>query len=171
MPERQEDGRVQELLGCLMSSSKGGEERGRTTYAGDGLERDKVSRVACGPQEGHRHVDAKVLAEEVDVNVGERLGGAGNAMGEDEGREEDGRDAEDVDEDVLRVGVVRGLEGVGWACQLSPPAWALARMRPRLTPTPSGHPATTSPPPGSTNASARGVRRPEKFLVSRGNAR
>lgn len=79
------------------------------THPGDWLEQDEVRGIGRGPQEGEGEVDAEVMAEEVDVEVGERLGGAGDAVCEDEGRGEDGRDADDVDEDVLRVGVVRGL--------------------------------------------------------------
>lgn len=79
------------------------------TYSGDWLEEDKVGGVAGGPEERKSQVEVDVAAKEVERDGRQTLARAGNTVREDQGREEDGRDAKDVDEDIDLVGVVRSL--------------------------------------------------------------
>jgi hypothetical protein len=111
--ERDQDRRVQGLQGRYRVSMRASQESKKAgsedTYACDGLEEDKVGGVAGGPEERESQVEVDVAAKEVERDGRQALARAGDAVREDQGREQDGRDAKDVDEDIDLVGVVRSL--------------------------------------------------------------
>lgn len=80
------------------------------TNSGNGLEEDEVEGVASGPEERDCHIERDCMTEQLGVEVRKRGSRARDAMRQNEGGEEDSRDADDVNEDILEIGVVRGLQ-------------------------------------------------------------